>query len=69
MKLDEIFSFYKNASDAVLKEYVEKHNDTGLLTEDVVKIIRNSQDETAWSEPMTGDQFLEHIQKLTKKNV
>jgi len=66
MKLNELVNFYKIASDETLKEHIEQNNDTGFLAEDVVKVIRTSQDPNAWSEPMTGDQLMEMVRRIAK---
>lgn len=59
MNLNEI----KQPSDKKLFEDLDAQNDTGFLTEDLVKITRAKQD-AKWSEPMTGEQLDEHIRKL-----
>lgn len=66
MKLNELVNFYKTASDETLKEHIEQNNNTGFLTEDVVKIIQTSQDPNAWSEDMSGDQLMEMVRRITK---
>jgi hypothetical protein len=59
MNLNEI----KQPSDKTLFESIDQENDTGFLTEDLVKITRAHQDNT-WSEPMTSEQLSEHIRKI-----
>ena len=59
MKLTEV----QQPSDQKLFEELDPQNDTGFLTEDLVKITRVAQ-EGKWSAPMTGEQLSEHIRKL-----
>lgn len=66
MKLNELVNFYKTASDETLKEHIEQNNNTGFLAEDVVKIIRTSQDPNAWNEDMSGDQLMEMVCRIAK---
>lgn len=40
-----------------LREYVEKNNNTGFLTEDVVRIIE-AHNSDCWSEPQTADELI-----------
>lgn len=61
MKLVEV------ANDEMLTEMVKAENNTGLLTEDVVKIIKAAQNESEWSEPMTGDQLIEYLKGLVNR--
>jgi hypothetical protein len=53
MKITEV----EQMSEAKLLESINRENDTGFLTEDLVKIVdthRNDQ----WSEPMDPDDFI-----------
>jgi len=68
MKLNEIEEYYKNLSDEQLHEALDKDNSTGFLTEDLVKIVRASQSEEGWSEPMTGEQFIAEMRSWVKKD-
>jgi hypothetical protein len=45
------------SSDKVLFEQLNTVNDTGFLTEDLVKIARENQSGT-WTEPVSADEFL-----------
>jgi len=56
MKINEV----TQPSDKTLFESIDATNDTGFLTEDLVKIVRTEQ-AGAWSEPMTADQLLEEM--------
>jgi hypothetical protein len=58
MNLKEV----KQPSDKKLFEEIEATNDTGFLTEDLVKVVRAK--DGPWSEPMTSEQLTEHIRKL-----
>lgn len=62
MKLKEIQEYYHNLSDNQLHEVLDQNNNTGFLTEDLVKIVRSAQSEEGWSPAMTGDQFLAEMQ-------
>ena len=64
MKLQEINNYYKNMSDEALMEHVAENNDSPFKNEDVAKIIRMGNDPTAWSKPMTAEEFLAEILKV-----
>lgn len=53
MKINEITM----PSDKALFESIDATNNTGFLTEDLVKIVRTEQ-EGNWSAPMTAEQLL-----------
>lgn len=40
-----------------LREDIAQHNDTGFLTEDLVRIAE-AHESDCWSEPMTADELL-----------
>lgn len=67
MKLNELVNFYKTAPDSSLKEHVEQNNDTRFLAEDVVKIIRTSQDPNVWSNPMSGNELIAILESMSRK--
>lgn len=46
-----------------LFEQLDKENDTGLSTEDLVRIVRQEREGT-WSQPMTGDELIAHLKGL-----
>lgn len=50
-------------SDATLLEQIEAENDSLISAEDLVRVVRQARDGT-WSEPMTGDEMIEHLRKL-----
>lgn len=56
MKISEV----KQPSTARLLESVDQDNNTGFLSEDLVKILREHQAEQ-WSQPMTAEQLLESL--------
>jgi hypothetical protein len=58
MKLTEV----QQPSDQKLFEEIDPQNDTGFLTEDLVKITRAK--DGAWSAPMTSEQLTEKIRRL-----
>ena len=59
MNLKEI----KQPSDKKLFEELDRQNDTGFLTEDLVEIYR-TKEAGEWSEPMTSEQLEEEIKRL-----
>jgi hypothetical protein len=56
MKITEV----QQLSTRALFENLDQDNDTGLLTEDLVRIVREHQTGT-WSQPMTADELLESL--------
>ncbi len=56
MKISEV----KQPSTARLLESVDQDNNTGFLSEDLVKILRE-HDTGQWSQPMTAEQLLESL--------
>lgn len=66
MKLKEIEEYYVNLTDQQLHEVIEKDNQTGFLTEDLVKIVRASQDDSQWSKPMTCEDFMSYLDSLVE---
>lgn len=58
MNLKEI----KEPSDQKLFEAIEQENDTGFLTEDLVRVTRAKEGQ--WSAPMTSEQLVEKIKGL-----
>lgn len=56
MKISEV----KQPSTARLLESVDQDNNTGFLSEDLVKILRE-HDAGQWSQPMTAEQLLESL--------
>lgn len=46
-----------------LYEEVRRQNDTGFLTEDVVKVLETDTD-NKWSEPMTAKELIAHMESL-----
>lgn len=50
MKINEV------ASAPTLQETIARNNDTGFLTEDLVKIVEQDQS-GAWSKPMTAEEL------------
>ena len=63
MKLTEI----QQPSDRTLFEEIDRENDTGFLTEDLVQIARAKQG--TWSNTMTKSQLAEKIRKLNGNQV
>lgn len=61
MKINEVLE----PSEQALFEAIDAENDTGLMTEDVVKIIKSRNG--PWSKPMTGDEFDEHLAEMARK--
>jgi hypothetical protein len=59
MKISEV----TEPSDGRLFEQLDADNDTGLATSDLVRIVRQAR-EGKWSEPMTGDELMDHLGKL-----
>jgi hypothetical protein len=59
MKINEV----TQPSDQRLFEDINKTNDTGYATADLVKIVRQHQS-GEWSGPMTADEVMEHLRKL-----
>ncbi len=56
MKINEV----KVSSTKSLFEELDKNNNTGFLTEDLVKVVQAHQT-NEWSEPMTAEQLLESL--------
>ncbi len=56
MKINEV----KVSSTKSLFEDLDKNNNTGFLTEDLVKVVQAHQT-NEWSEPMTAEQLLESL--------
>lgn len=56
MRINEV----QQPSDKALFESIDANNDTGYLTEDLVKLVRTAQD-NEWSEPMTAQELLESL--------
>ena len=48
-----------------LYETLDRTNDTGFMTEDLVKIVKTHQ-ANEWSEPMTADELLAQMESWTK---
>jgi hypothetical protein len=63
MKLYEIEKF----TDKELYEDLDTSNNTGYSTSDLVKIVKTSQDESAWSPPMTLEELLREMESWQKK--
>ena len=59
MKITEV----TQPSDQRLFEDLDKNNDTGYATADLVKVVRQHQS-GQWSEPMTADEVTAHLRKL-----
>lgn len=55
MKINEVLL----PSDEALFEAIDAENDTGLRTEDVVKIIKSKNG--PWSGPMSGDEMMARL--------
>ena len=56
MKINEV----SQLSDKTLFESISKNNNTGFLTEDLMKIYRTEKNND-WSEPMTADELLQEM--------
>lgn len=56
MKINEV----TQPSDNTLFESIDKTNNSGFLTEDLVKIYRTEK-ENKWSDPMSMDELLEEM--------
>ncbi len=56
MRINEV----QQPSDKALFESIDADNNTGFLTEDLVKIVRAHQ-ANEWSEPMTAEQMMESL--------
>jgi hypothetical protein len=56
MKINDV----TQPSDKALFESLDMENDTGLKTEDIVKLVKSVNG--PWSKPMTAEEFLAHIQ-------
>jgi len=56
MRINEV----QQPSDKALFESIDAENNTGFLTEDLVKVVRTHQ-ANEWSGPMTGEQLLESL--------
>ena len=62
MKINEVLQ----PSDKALFEAIDANNDTGLLTEDVVRIIKCKNG--TWSQPISGDEFNKHLREMAENN-
>ncbi len=62
MQINEVLQ----PSEQALTEMVEANNDTGLLTEDVVKIIRSK--DGPWSEPVSADESNARMKALLESH-
>jgi hypothetical protein len=56
MRINEV----QQPSDRALFESIDAENNTGYLTEDLVKIVRTHQ-ANEWGEPMTAQELLENL--------
>ena len=56
MRINEV----QQPSDKALFESINAENNTGYLTEDLVKIVRTHQ-ANEWSQPMTAEELLESL--------
>ena len=61
MKINEVTITNKQA----LIEAIDATNDTGFLTEDLVKIVE-AEDHNVWSKPVTGDQMMSILESWIK---
>lgn len=61
MKINEVTISAKQA----LTEAIHASNDTGFLTEDLVKIVE-AADNNVWSKPVTGDQMMSVLESWIK---
>ena len=57
MKINEVTITNKQA----LTEAIDATNDTGFLTEDLVKIVE-AEEHGAWSKPVPADQFMKIVE-------
>lgn len=64
MKLKEI----KQPSEQALFEEINKQNETGFLTEDLVEVKRTI-DSNDWHESMTSEQLTEKIKRLSNASI
>jgi hypothetical protein len=62
MKINEV----TQPSEKALFEALDRENDTGLRTEDLVKIVKSK--DGPWSGPMTGDEFSAHLAEMARKH-
>jgi hypothetical protein len=56
MKITEV----QQPSDRTLFESIDRENNTGFLTEDLVRIVRENE-ANRWSQPMTAEELLESL--------
>jgi hypothetical protein len=56
MKITEV----QKPSDRTLFESIDRENNTGFLTEDLVRIVRENE-ANRWSQPMTAEELLESL--------
>jgi hypothetical protein len=56
MKITEV----QQPSDRTLFESIDRENNTGFLTEDLVRIVRENK-ANRWSRPMTAEELLESL--------
>lgn len=62
MKITEVIE----PSEQELFEALDAENDTGLATSDLVKIVKSK--DGPWSPPMTGDEFIAHLDEMVRKH-
>jgi len=56
MRINEV----QQPSDKTLFESIDAENNTGYLTEDLVRVVRSAQ-ANEWSKPMTAEELLESL--------
>lgn len=56
MKIAEV----QQTKEQALFESIDRENDTGFRTEDLVRIVQEHQS-AQWSKPMTADELLESL--------
>jgi len=56
MRINEV----QQPSSKTLFESIDAENNTGYLTEDLVKVVRTAQ-VNEWSKPMTAEELLESL--------
>lgn len=61
MKINEVTQM----SDKALFEAIDKDNDSGIATFDLVKVVRADQ-ANQWSDPMSADDFLAKMSNWRK---
>lgn len=60
MKINEVTITNAQA----LYEAIDATNDTGFLTEDLVKVVK--AEDSAWSKPVSGDQMMSILESWIK---